>query len=72
QNNEFDFSHYNVKFGFTPTQLDREMTYTSNNFTIYFYPFNLNLKRMVYFKMQSVDKDGNSSEFTDIYSIFLN
>lgn len=72
QNNEFDFSHYNVKFGFSPAQLDREMTYPSSNFTVYFYPFNLNLRRMVYFKMQSVDKDGNSSEFTDIYSINLN
>jgi len=72
QNREFDFSHYNVKFGFSPAQLTREMTYTSSNFTIYFYPFNLNLKRMIYFKMQSIDKDGNSSDFTDIYSIYLN
>ena len=71
QNSEFDFSHYNVKFGFSPTQLNREMTYSSSNFTIYFYPFSLNLKRVVYFKMQSVDIDGNSSEFTDIYSIDL-
>ncbi len=71
-NIEFDFDHYNLEFGFSPTKLDREMTYPSNSFTVYFYPFNLNLKRTVYFKLQSVDKDGNASEFTDIYSVYLN
>ncbi len=72
QNVEFDFSHYNVKFGFSPSELNRETTFSSNSFTIYFYPFNLRLNKTVYFKIQSVDKDGNTSDFTEIYSVFVN
>lgn len=68
---KFDFSHYKVKFGFSANDLDREMDYTSNFFTVYFYPFYLNLNRTVYFKMQSVLKDGNASDFSMTYSVHL-
>jgi len=71
-NNEFDFSHYRVKFGFSPLLLNREMNSPSPYFTIPFFPFNLNLRRTVYFKIQSVDKDGNTSDFTETYSVYLN
>ena len=70
-NREFDFGHYRVLFGFSPVLLNREMTVQSNYFTVHLYPFNLSLRRTIYFKFQSVDKDGNASDFTDIYSITL-
>ncbi len=72
KNYEFDFSHYLVTFGFSPTNLDREYKASSNQFNIYFYPFNLTYKRKVYFKFCSVDKDGNKSDFTEINSILIN
>ncbi|MEN8223001.1 MAG: SGNH/GDSL hydrolase family protein [Acidobacteriota bacterium] len=72
QNIEFDFSHYNVKFGFSSSLLNREVTNSSNDFTVHLYPFNLSQKRTVYFKIQAVDKSGNASTFTKTYSVHLN
>ncbi len=72
ENKEFDFDYYNVKFGFSPSLLNREMKSSSNVFSVYFYPFNLSQRKKVYFKMQAIDKDGNASSFTQTYSVSLN
>ncbi len=72
KNREFDFQGYKIKFGFSPSLMNREVIYPSNHFSVYFYPFDLSLNRKIFFKIKSVDKSGNSSNYSKIYSVRIN
>jgi len=72
RNREFDFQGYKIKFGFSSSLMNREVIYPSNHFSVYLYPFDLSLNRKIFFKIKSVDKSGNSSNYSETYSILLN
>lgn len=68
-NDEFDFSHVQVEYGYAADALDRSVTVTSNNYTFIMFPYYIPVYPNLYFRLQSVDLDGNTSEFTDIQEI---
>lgn len=72
ENFEFDFSHYKVMFGFQPANLNREVNFESNIFSMIMLPSGIELRNIVYFKIQAVDKADYSSDFTQIFSLNLN
>ncbi|MCK5057994.1 MAG: hypothetical protein KAT34_15165 [Candidatus Aminicenantes bacterium] len=71
-NYEFDFSHYNIKFGYSPDLLNRTAVTESTGFTFLRPPFPGSLQPNIYFCVQAVDDSGNKSEFTSTYTLTLN
>jgi len=64
ENYEFDFDHYEVKFGYYPGKLDFDASFNSNIFSLIRFPAGLKIRDTIYFKVRSVDKDGNGSDFS--------
>jgi len=68
-NEEFDFSHVLVEYGYAPDQLHRGVTVSSNHYTFIMFPYYVPVYSKLYFRLQAVDLDGNTSAFTDIQEI---
>jgi lysophospholipase L1-like esterase len=68
-NREFDFSHYYIEFGYFPDQLNRNLVTFDSFYTFIVIPLHAPFNSKLYFRIQSVDKDGNTSEFTPIQRI---
>lgn len=69
ENMELDVVQYLVKFGYSPSRLNRTVI-TSTAYYLFIYnplfsPFN----REIYFQVQAIDNGGNSSEFTPVHEI---
>lgn len=67
QNYEFDFSHYNIEFGYFPDKLNRSATSTTPDFTFLHPPFSKVVDVTVYFRIQSEDTTGHKSVFSIVY-----
>lgn len=72
QNSEFDFSHYNIEFGFSADDLSRSVTTENGQFDFILLPTQRDAFDTLYYRIQSVDKDGNTSEFSPVNSITFN
>jgi lysophospholipase L1-like esterase len=68
-NEEFDFSHYLIEYGYTMGNLTRTITTTSNHYTFIMFPFYRPVYSKLYFRLQAVDRDGNTRGFTEIQAI---
>lgn len=68
-NDEFDFSHYLIEYGYTPENLNRTITTTSNHFTFIMFPYYRPVYSRLYFRLQAMDRDGNTRGFTDLQTI---
>jgi len=62
--NEFDFSHYVIEFGFSPYELNRSAVLESSFYTFLRPPLSTPFQSKVYFRIRSVDKEGNEGLFT--------
>lgn len=69
ENFEFDFSHYLISFGFSTDQLDHLTQSSTNSFLFANIPFNATLRKQIYLKIQAVDKDGNTSAYSNLFEI---
>ncbi len=72
ENIELDVVRYLIKFGYSPSTLNRTVT-TSTAYYVFIYnplfsPFNRN----IYFQVQAVDSGGNGSEFTPVQEVAFN
>ncbi|MFC2154954.1 SGNH/GDSL hydrolase family protein [Acidobacteriota bacterium] len=67
-NYEFDFSHYNIMFGYSPGLLNRTVVSESAGFTFLRPPFPGSLQPNIYFRVQAEDDSGNKSEFISTYA----
>lgn len=67
QNHEFDFSHYNIEFGYFPDKLNRSATTTTPDFLFLHPPFSRIADVTVYFRIQSEDATGHKSAFSAVY-----
>lgn len=72
QNYEFDFSHYNIMFGYFPGRLNRTVTSITSNYTFIRPPYPNPLQPDIYFCIQAVDDSGNKSDFTTIFASTFN
>lgn len=68
-NLEFDFGHYDIEFGFSPTQLNRLFTSDTNACRFLIFPYYKHIYTRLYFRIRSSDKDGNTSEYSSVYNI---
>ncbi|MCK4835088.1 MAG: hypothetical protein KAT17_00535 [Candidatus Aminicenantes bacterium] len=69
ENLEFDFDHCRIEFGYSPDSLNRITRSDSNYFTFLNFPYNSYLHSEIYFQVQAVDRDGNSSNFSPVFHI---
>ncbi len=63
-NYESDFSHFAIEFDFAPPPLMHRLTTTNNYFTFNLFPFLPTL----YFRLQTVDRGGRTSDFSEVFS----
>jgi hypothetical protein len=70
-NIELDLSHYNFRFGYSPTALNRILTTSTASIILIKNPLFPPFSR-IYFQVQAVDNRGNSSEFTPLQAISFN
>lgn len=68
QNHEFDFSHYNIMFGYFPDKLNRVVTSQSASFTFIRPPFPKPVQTRIYFCIQAVDDSDHKSDYSPIYA----
>jgi len=68
-NEEFDFSHYFIEFGYSRRSLNRKATTPNNYYRFIPPPLASPFDFKIYFRIQSLDKDGNASQFTAIKEI---
>jgi lysophospholipase L1-like esterase len=61
-NYESDFSHFAIDFAFAPEPLSQRLTTVNNYFTFTLFPF---LPKL-YFRLQTVDRGGRSSDFSNV------
>ena len=69
ENPERDVSHYVVKFGYSPSRLNRIVTTTAVNYIFKYNPFFFPFQAKIYFQVQAVDNQGNGSEFTPVREV---
>ena len=67
-NHEFDFSHYDILFGYFPDRVNRFVNAGSPHFTFIRPPFLTFSTPRIYLKIQAVDDRGNKSAFTPVYT----
>ncbi len=58
---ESDLDHYHIEFGFKPQALDYSLDNAASHYTFNLFPF----LPQVYFRIQAVDRGGNTSVFSD-------
>lgn len=66
ENIEFDFGHYGIEFGYAPDSLSRVTRSGSGYFSFLNFPHDASVYAGVYFRIQSVDQDGNASAFSPV------
>jgi len=71
-NVELDFSHYILKFGYSPVSLNRTVMTSTASYTFIHFPLHSSFFLRIYFRIQAVDNAGNGSEFTPIKEIRFN
>ena len=68
-NEEFDFSHYLIEFGYSRSSLNRTVTTPYNYYRFIPPPMVSPFDFKIYFRICSVDMEGYASEFTEIGEI---
>ncbi len=68
KNQEFDFSHYIVEFGYFPGNLGHSVNTYATYFNFIHPPFLFSHRSRVYFRLRAVDHGGNISKPTLTYS----
>lgn len=68
-NEEFDFGSYRIEFGYTRGSLNRQVSTPDNFYRFIPLPLASSFDTVIYFRIQSVDLDGNGSDFTTIKRI---
>ncbi len=66
-NQEFDIGSYHIEFGYTPTTLNRYVNTTNANYRFIAPAHAAPFGKKLYYRIQALDKDGNSSEFSPTY-----
>jgi hypothetical protein len=66
ENYEFDFSHYVIEFGFNSENLNRRVETIDSFFSFIRLPFHSFSHSRVYFRIRAADKDGYSSDFSEV------
>jgi lysophospholipase L1-like esterase len=69
ENLEFDFDTCRVEYGFQPDVMNRIARSTGNYIKFLNFPFDPYLNHKIYFRIQAMDLDGNTSAFTPVISI---
>lgn len=69
ENIELDVVQYLVKFGYSPSRLNRTVTTSTAYFVFLYNPLFSPFNRKIYFQLQAIDTGGNSSEFTPVHDI---
>ncbi|MCP5048589.1 MAG: hypothetical protein GY940_15575 [bacterium] len=67
-NQEFDFSHYRIQFGYSPNALNRSVTTAETFHRFIPFPLASPFDAKIYFRIQSVDLSGNAGNFSRIQS----
>ncbi|MCP5104312.1 MAG: hypothetical protein GY950_13070 [bacterium] len=71
-NEEFDFSHYQVEYGYSADDLNRSFITEINTYRFLLFPFYAPFYSNIYYRLQAVDKDGNTSDYTPVGEIGFN
>lgn len=58
---ESDLSHFHIEFGFKPSTFDYSLDNAASHYTFNLFPF----LPQIYFHIQSIDRGGNASVFSD-------
>lgn len=66
---EFDISHYRTWFGYTASNLNRQVTTTTTEFQFIPYVLGPLFTEVWYYRVQAVDKDGNAGELSPVREI---
>lgn len=69
ENVEFDFETCEIEYGFQANEMNRITRSFTNDFRFLNLPFNSYLNSKIYFRVRSIDMDGNSSAFSPVFSI---
>ncbi len=72
ENIEFDFEKYTIEFGYSPSSFDHSADSDFNGFTFLNWPVDSHINSNIYFRVQAVDKVGNTSNFTPVFHIQFN
>jgi lysophospholipase L1-like esterase len=72
ENIELDVVQYLVKFGYSPSRLNRAVTLSTPYYVFIYNPLLSPFNREIYFQVQAVDSGGNASEFTPVQEIVFN
>jgi lysophospholipase L1-like esterase len=72
ENIELDVVQYLVKFGYSPSRLNRTVTLSTPYYVFIYNPLSSPFNRKIYFQVQAVDSGGNRSEFTPVQEIAFN
>jgi lysophospholipase L1-like esterase len=70
-NEEFDFSHYLIEYGYSAENLNRTVTTSSGHYSFIMFPYYRPVYSKLYFRLQAVDRDGNTGGFTDVQTIMF-
>jgi lysophospholipase L1-like esterase len=69
ENIELDVVQYLIKFGYSPSRLNRTITTSTAYYVFIYNPLFSPLNRRFYFQVQAIDNGGSSSEFTPVQEI---
>ena len=69
ENVEFDFETSEIEYGFQPDELNRITRSITNDFRFLNLPFNPYLNFKIYFRVRSIDADGNASAFSPVFNV---
>jgi lysophospholipase L1-like esterase len=72
ENIELDVVQYLVKFGYSPSRLNRTVTLSTPYYVFIYNPLSSPFNQKIYFQVQAVDSGGNRSEFTPVQEIAFN
>jgi len=72
ENTELDVVQYLIKFGYSPSRLNRTDTISTTYYVFIYNPLFSPFNRKIYFQVRAVDSGGNESEFTPVQEISFN
>lgn len=68
-NIELDVVQYLIKFGYSPSRLNRTVTTSAVHYVFLYNPLFSPFNRRIYFQVQAVDNGANGSEFTPVQEV---
>jgi lysophospholipase L1-like esterase len=71
-NTDFDFSHYILHYGFSPTDLGNRVILDSPMFSYVRFPLHEHFFRTIYLQIQAVDINNNTSQRSRLFSSQIN